>query len=125
MERSREKLKDLLKGAAWGPDLVDTIFAISDRVGRSTKAVASGATEAVTTVVQVAAAIHWSRIIGKPATFPPSMHTHSQYLTEELDPVFASSPAGGITQDHVDAMNEMLLDRRAWGGEWGYIWERP
>ncbi len=87
MERSREKLKDLLRGAAWGPDLVDTIFAISDRVGRSTKVAASSAAGSVTTVVnQVAASVAWNRVTDKPTTFPPSTHTHSQYLTQETDP---------------------------------------
>lgn len=27
--------------------------------------------------------------------------------------------------EFVDAINQLLLDRRAWGAEWGYIWEIP
>lgn len=109
MERSREKLKDLLKGSAWGPDLVDTIFAISDRVGRSTKAAASGAAEATTTVIsQVAASVAWNRVADKPDTFPPSTHTHDQYLTEETDPTVPEH-VKAITEEQIEAWDSMSV----------------
>lgn len=47
----------------------------------------------------------WADISGKPSAFPPSEHVHSQYLTEESDPVFNASAAKGITATDISNWN--------------------
>lgn len=78
--------------------------------------------------------VAWDAITGKPSTFPPSTHTHPQYLTEEVDPtvpahvkgispqqitgwdapeddpVFTASPAKGITLADIDRWNRPLWE---------------
>jgi hypothetical protein len=68
------------------PDLIDTLFAFKDDISRlksSTKTVA--VTQAVSSTV-TSSDVYWDSILAKPDTFPPSEHTHSQYLTGEVDP---------------------------------------
>lgn len=54
--------------------------------------------------------VAWDAITGKPSTFPPSTHTHSQYITDETDPVFRASVAGSIQQSDVNRWNAPETD---------------
>lgn len=82
-------------------DLVATIFAIDDKVKRFSPEWFKNTFKSL---------ISWKDIENKPKTFPPSLHTHSEYLKKELDPVFAESPAGGITQTDIDNWNDAVTD---------------
>jgi hypothetical protein len=66
----------------------------------------------------------WAEITGKPATFPPSAHTHtSAQITDFAAAVAADIPAEYLTQTEADARYAL---RDAGGGtvtttDWGYI----
>lgn len=50
----------------------------------------------------VAVSVAWSAITGKPTEFPPSYHTHSQYLTTETDPTVPVHVKGISEEQIVD-----------------------
>jgi hypothetical protein len=108
MERSREYLIQAIERRDPNVlrDIVDTLdsrFPVA--VAKKPKAVAEVPYQRQEFIRNLISSVSWDGVTGKPDTFPPDLHTHSQYLTEELDPVFTASPAGGITQTDIDNWN--------------------
>lgn len=103
MERSREYLIDAIRRR--DPDvlrdIVDTLDARLS-VAPSKKAV-SAPTVTIRSVLD-SVSVTWDTLTGKPTTFPPSEHTHSQYLEEETDPTVPAH-VKDITQDDIDLWN--------------------
>lgn len=90
-EVSQEKLRSLI-----GRDPADTVFGLFQRARQAT---APAAKEAAPAVQQT-----WVTVPGKPSEFPPSSHTHPEYLTEETDPTVPSH-VKAITKEDISRWN--------------------
>lgn len=90
-EVSQEKLRALI-----GRDPADTVFGLFQRARQAT---APAAKEAAPAVQQT-----WVTVPGKPSEFPPSSHTHPEYLTEETDPTVPSH-VKAITKEDISRWN--------------------
>lgn len=93
-EVSQEKLRALI-----GRDAADTVFGLFQR---ARQAVAPATKEAAPAVQQT-----WVTVPGKPSEFPPSSHTHQEYLTKEVDPTVPSH-VKAITQQNIVRWNDSL-----------------
>lgn len=120
MERSREYLIDAINRR--DPDILrDIVDTLDARL--SLPVSKKGPSEVIKTIQEKIQSfpITWATLTGKPTTFPPDPHTHSQYLTEEVDPTVPDH-VKEITAEEAALLTEEIARRGAWGGRWGYRW---
>lgn len=120
MERSREYLIDAINRR--DPDVLrDIVDTLDARL--SISAARKKSSEVVKTIQEKIQnfPVTWATLIGKPTTFPPSPHTHPEYITEETDPTVPAH-VKEITAEEAALLTEEIARRGAWGGRWGYRW---